>query len=160
MKTEFLAGSMVTRSLKITGPTRMIVAAVSAAVALDGMVAILALGPVGQAVLFAVLFASLAAGSWAVSVDVLKRSSQAVDNLRSIGASSGAISSAVAGSLIVYGAGGSALGAVVGAGLGLALLGSGTAVASALLEAFAVVVASSAAITVGVYGGGRAVWHS
>lgn len=162
MKSEvgFLGGGMVARSLKVTSSTHIVVTAVSAGVALNGMVAIQALGMTAQIVLIAVVFASLAAGSWAISMDVFTRSSQAVASLRSIGASRGTISTAVISSVLVYGAGGSALGAAIGAALGAALVNPGAALASVITEVVAVVVASSAGIAAGVYAGGRAAWRS
>ena len=149
----------MSKSLRITGSTRLMVSAFSAAVALNGMVAIRALGPVGQGVLFAVIFVSLSAGAAAVSVDIFNRSSQAVSNLRSIGASRWSISSAVVNSVLVYGAVASTVGAALGAALGSVLAGSGLGVL-ALFEVLAVAVASAAALAAGVYAGGRVTWRS
>lgn len=156
---EIRSDNMVSRSLKITGSTRTIVAAVAGAVALNGSIAMQSLSTLGQLVVVAAVFVSLGAGSLAISKDVFTRSSQTVANLRSIGASSGSITAAVVSSVVVYGIAGAALGALVGGALGAGLAGS--AFDSALLiQALAVVASSAAAIAAGVYAGGRAAWRS
>ena len=152
-------GGPVARSLRITGSTHALAAAFSAAIALNGMIAAAALGALGQAAVVAVVFASVAACSAAVSVDVLNRSAKAVADLRSIGASRGSISSALFGSMVAYGATGAALGGAAGAAIGGALLG-GAFGAQAMLEVLAVVAASSCAVATGAYAGGRAAWRS
>ena len=152
-------GGPIARSLKITGSTHLMVATFSAAVALNGAAAAQALGAGGLAAVTAVVFASLAACSAAISVDILRRSGKTVSDLRSIGASSSSISSAIFGSVLVYGAAGSALGAVVGALLGSLFAGPGLALSTAY-GVLAVVVASSAALAIGTYAGGRATWRS
>ncbi|MDG6919958.1 MAG: hypothetical protein JRN59_00325 [Nitrososphaerota archaeon] len=152
-------GGPVARSLKITGSTHLMVAAFSAAVALNGAAAAQALGAGGLAVATAVVFASLAACSAALSVDILRRSSKTVADLRSIGASSSSISSAIFTSVLAFGAAGSAVGAVAGALLGSLLAGPALSL-STLYGVLVVVVASSAALATGTYAGGRATWRS
>lgn len=151
--------NLVSRSLRITGSTRMIVAAVSGAVALNGTIAMQSVGTAGQLVVVAVIFASMAVGALAISNDVFTRSSQAVASLKSIGASKRSISMAVVTSVVIYGAAGSALGAVVGGALGAGLVG-GAFGGGLLVEVFAVVASSCAAIAAGVYAGSRAAWRS
>ncbi len=152
-------GNPVARSLKITGSTHLMVATFSAAVALNGAAAAQALGVAGLAVVVAIVFASLAVCSAAISVDILRRSGKTVSDLRSIGASSSSISSAIFSSVLAYGAAGSAVGAVVGAVLGSVLAGPGFALSTAY-GVIAVVVASSAALATGTFAGGRATWRS
>lgn len=152
-------GGPVARSLRITGSTHLMAGAVSGAVALNGMAAAQELGASGQIAVLVVVFASLAACSAAMAVDVLKRSSKTVGDLRSIGASRWSISSALFGSLFLYGAIGSALGAVAGAGLGTLLSGAGFGLGT-VAELFAMIVASAGAFAAGSYAGGRATWPS
>jgi hypothetical protein len=152
-------GGPVARSLRITGSTHMMAGAISAAVALNGMAASSELGSMGQVVVLVVLFISLAACSAAISIDILNRSSKVVGDLRSIGASRWSVSSALFGSLLLYGAVGSTFGALVGAGLGAALSGSGLGLGTAV-EVFAVLVASVGALAAGSFAGERATWPS
>ncbi len=154
------SGEMVARSLKITRATHTLVAAVTAAVALNTMVAIQSLGVAGQAVLLAIVFLSLGLGSYAVSTDVYSRSGQAIANLRSIGASRGSISSALALAIVGYGVVGAALGAVVGALLSLALGSGGAGGVSMLIQSAGVIAAASAATAAGFYAGVRSSWRS
>jgi hypothetical protein len=158
-ETGIRSDNLVSRSLRITGSTRMVVAAVSGAVALNGTIAMQSLGAAGQAVVVAVVFASVAVGALAISNDVFARSSQAVASLKSIGASRRSMSAAVAASVVVYGALGSAAGALAGGALGAGLAGGGFD-GGLLVEASAVVASSCAAIAAGVYAGGRAAWRS
>ena len=157
MKSAKFVGNPVARSLKLSGSTHTVVAALSAAVALNGLVGMQALHAVGQAVLVGVIFASLAAGSAAICVDILGRSTQAIASLRSIGASRGSISSALIGPVLVYGAAGSAAGAIVGAALGATLVGAPLG-AGLYVDVPVVIVASAAAMVAGVYAGGRVTW--
>jgi hypothetical protein len=154
------ATQMVARSLRISGATHLVVASVAAGVAINASVAMEFLGLTGQVVLLAVVFASLAAGSSAVSVDVYSRSSQVVSNLRSIGASRNSVSSAVVFSMIGYGAGGAALGGIVGTLLGAALGGIGIMGGTMLIQLVAVIFAACAGLSAGVFFGARASWHS
>ncbi len=152
------SGQVIARSLKITRATSTLVAAVTAAVALNAMVAMQFIGSAGQIALLALVFISLAIGSLAVSVDVYSRSSQAVANLRSIGASKGSISSALAVAVVGYGAVGAVLGAAVGGVTGLAL-GGGWGV-SLLAESVGVIAVASGATAIGFYVGARRAWPS
>jgi hypothetical protein len=152
-------GGAVARSLRITGATHLMVAAISGAMALNGMLAALALGFVGEVVVIFVVFVSLAGCSAAISVDVLNRSGKAVADLRSIGASRGNISMAIFGSNLIYGALGAVLGGAIGAGMGFSLMG-GAFGTQAVVDLFAVVVASAAALAAGSYAGGRMTWRS
>jgi hypothetical protein len=155
-----LGGSAaVARSLKVTRATHGVVAIVNAAVAANAIVAMGPMGLVGQAVLIAIVFASVTATAFAVCTDIFNRSSQTVANLRSIGATTGSLSSALLFSTISYGSAGSALGAAAGAALG-AGLGAGLVAVPLLIEVVAVVIASSAATAVGVYAGARMSWRS
>lgn len=149
----------VARSLKVTRSTHGVVAVINAAVAANAMVALGPLGYMGQAVLVAVVFASVAATVLAVCTDIFNRSSQTVANLRSIGATSGSLSSAVAFSLIIYGSAGSVVGAAAGGALA-AGLGSGVLSASLLIGVVAVVISASAATAAGAYAGARMSWRS
>lgn len=154
------ATQMVARSLKISRTTHIVVASLSLGVALNAAVAMQYLGITGQAVLLAIVFASLVAGSSAVSMDVYSRSSQVVSNLRSIGASKNSVSSAVVFSMIGYGAGGAAIGGVLGVPIG-AVLGGGTVVGTTILiQVIAVVVAASSGMSAGIFFGARAGWRS
>ena len=105
------------------------------------------------------IFGSLAIGTSAISADIYARSSQTVTNLRSIGASSRSISSAVLIPVLVYGIAGAGVGAGVGAGIGIALGGPGGPV-NVFIEVVAVILTSSAASAAGVFVGGRAAWRS
>ena len=153
------ASDLVARSLKISRTTRMTVAAVVAAVALNASVAIQFLGAPGQAVLLGLIFASVALGLSTISMDLFSRSSQAVSNLKSIGATRKSISYAVIFSMISYGAAGAAIGAATGTGLGAALGSPGASTANLVFDVVEVTVAASAATVAGVYAGGR-LWHS
>ena len=152
-------GQLLARSLNVSKSTRLVVATVAAAVAANAAAAIQMIGLVGQVVLLSLIFVTLAAGTSAISSDIYARSSQTISNLRSIGASSRSLSSAVFFSVIGYGIAGSAMGAGVGAALGLALGGQGGA-ASVVLAVLGVILASSAAAAAGVYAGGRWTWRS
>jgi len=160
MAREFSLGSgfIVARSLRITRTTHLLVASITAAVALNATVAVQFLAPIGQAVLLSVLIVFIALGSAAVSRDIFTRSSQAVSSLRSIGATSGSLSSAVMLSNLEYGGIGSAAGAIVGVALGAAFGGSSGFMS---VYGFALVVgASVAAVALGAYAGGRSLWRS
>ena len=151
---------MIARSMKVTRTTQAIVGVISAGVAVNAMVAMQYLGVPGQAALLFMAALSIAVGSLVVSIDVYSRSSQAVANLRSIGASSGSISRALAIAIVGYGVAGAALGAIIGGSIGSAF-GSGGASASGLLvEAFSVIIASACATAGGFYLGVRMVWRS
>lgn len=146
------------KSLKITSYTYAVVASLAAAVAANGMLAAAPLGAAGKAAVVAVVFVSLAGVTAALSADVLSRSSQAVANLRSIGASQGRISGAVASSVVVFGAGGALVGAAAGAVL--AALVSSSPPGASLFDALALIIASSAAVATGAFAGGRLSWRS
>ena len=150
-------GGPVAKSLKITSYTYAAVGSLTAALTANGMLAAGLLGSVGKAVVVAVVFVSLAGVTSALSADIFSRSSQAVANLRSIGASQVKISAAVATSVVVFGAGGALLGAAAGAGL--AALVSPSPAGASLIDALALVVASSAAVVTGAFAGGRASWR-
>jgi hypothetical protein len=158
MKSGPLAGGPVARSLRITGATNIMVGSLAAAVALNGMIGIEVLRIGGQAVLLAVIFASLVFASSAVCIDILGRSGQAMSNLRSIGATRSNVSSALLMSIIMYGGIGSVIGALAGAGVGPALVGVSFG-PGVFAEAAEVVVASAAALGAGVYLGGRYAWN-
>ena len=151
--------SLVARSLKISRATHMTVVAVVAAVALNATVAIQYLGELGQAVLFCLIFASVAASLSAVSADLYSRSSQAISNLKSIGASSKTISYALTLSVVGYGAAGAVVGAAGGACLGAAFGSGGASVTALVLEVAGVMAVASSAAATGVYAGSR-VWRS
>jgi predicted lysophospholipase L1 biosynthesis ABC-type transport system permease subunit len=152
-------GQLLARGLKITRSTHLLIAAVATAVAANATVAVQFTGLAGLIVLLALIFGSLAVGTSAISADIYSRSSQTVSNLRSIGASSKSISSAVLVPVLAFGIAGSALGAVVGAALGITLGGS-SAMLTVLVDIFAVIGTASAASAAGVYAGGRAAWRS
>ena len=154
------ATQMVVRSLKISAATHLVVASVAAGVAVNAAVAMQFLGTTGQVVLLAIVFLSLAVGASAISVDVYSRSSQVVSNLRSIGASSSSVSSAVVLSMIGYGAGGAALGGVLGSTLGAALGGASLLGETLLIHMVAVVFAACVGLSAGVFLGARSSWHS
>lgn len=113
----------------------------------------------GQVVLALLVFASLAAGISAVSSDIFSRSSQAVSNLRSIGATSRSLTSALAFPVFGYSLAGSALGAGLGVALGFSL-GPAAGPSVTFLDVLAVIAVASAASVAGVYAGGRAAWRS
>ena len=153
-------GQIVARSLGISKSTHTVILAVAAAVALNAMVAIQFLSIIGQAVLLAVIFVSIAFGASAISADVYSRSSQTVSNLRSIGANSGSLSAALVSSTLAYGAGGSVLGACIGAALGVGVGNPGGLGSNLIVETVWVIIASCAAIVAGVYAGTKSVWRS
>lgn len=153
------ATQIVARSLKISATTHLLVASIAAGVAANAAVALRFLGLGGQAVLLAVVFASLAAGSSAVAADVYSRSSQVMNSLKSIGATRSSLSSAVVFAVIGYGAGGATLGAVAGLGIG-AGLGPGAPDGAALLELVAVILAACAGMSAGVFLGARRAWSA
>lgn len=152
-------GQLLARGLKITRSTHLLVAAVATAVAANATVAFQYTGLTGEIVLLALIFGSLAIGTSAISADIYARSSQTVSNLRSIGASSRNISSAVLTPILVFGIAGSALGAGIGAGIGMTLGGPGGP-ATILTQVIVVILTSSAASAAGVFAGGRAAWRS
>jgi hypothetical protein len=152
-------GQILAKSLKVSRSTHMVVATVTAAVAANAAVAMQFTGPTAQIATLILIFMSLAVGTSAISTDIYSRSSQAVSNLRSLGASGRSLSNAVFFSVIGYGMAGSALGAVIGASLGISLGGQG-GIVSALIAIFAVILTSSAAAAAGVYAGGRGTWRS
>jgi hypothetical protein len=153
------ATAMVAKSLKISGPTQLVVASVSAGVAVNAAVAMQFLGIGGQAAILAIAFLSLAAAASAISMDVYSRSAQVVSNLRSIGASRNGVSSAVVLSLIGYGGGGAALGGIIGSALGALLVGTGTFGGVLVVRLMAVVLAACGGMAAGVFYGARISWH-
>ena len=153
------ATAMVARSLKISGPTHLVVASVSAGVAVNAALAMQFLGLGGDAAILVTAFLSLAAAAAAVSMDVYSRSAQVVSNLRSIGASRNSVSSAVVLSLIGYGGAGSVLGGVLGTALGASLEGAGAAGGTMVIQLVAVVLAACGGMSAGVFYGARASWH-
>jgi hypothetical protein len=152
-------GQLLAKSLKVSKSTHMVVATVAAGVAANASAAMQLTGLYGQVAILALIFATLAIGTSAISTDIYSRSSQAISNLRSIGASSGTLSRAVFFSVIGYGIAGSALGAGIGGALGFTLGGQGGA-SSIMFAVFGVILASSAAAAIGVYAGGRRNWRS
>lgn len=148
----------IVRSLKITGTTRSLVAAIAGAIALNSTVAIGYVGVAGEAVMLFVVFASLGLGSFAMSTDIYSRSSQTVANLRSIGATSKSISWSLASAMITYGVAGAAAGGAAGGAFGWAA-GAGGGI-SILTDVVAVIVASAGGVAAGFYAGGRAAWRS
>ncbi len=152
-------GQLLSRSLKVSRSTHLLMATVSGGVASNAALAMQLLGTPGQVAALAIVFVSLAAGTLAVSSDIYSRSSQAVSNLRSIGASSRSLGVAVFMSLIGYGVAGAAFGGAIGAILGLSFA-SGGDMLHALIAILAVVVTSSVAEAFGVYAGGRKAWPS
>jgi predicted lysophospholipase L1 biosynthesis ABC-type transport system permease subunit len=157
MKSGPIVGGPVARTMKITGSTNMAVGALTAAVTINGMIGLQVLDSFGQAVLLGVIFLSVAAVSAAFSADLFRRSLQAIANLRSMGASTGSISSAVFGNFLVYGAAGSILGSAMGAALGASLVGTSLG-AGTVFEVLGAIAASAAATAAGVYAGRRASW--
>lgn len=152
-------GGEVARSLGIRTSTLATVGATSSAIALNGMIAVQALGFVGRISVLAVVFVSVAACSAAVTVDVLGRSAKAVSDLRSIGASQWSVSSALFWSMFAYGALGSVIGGVAGASIGGALMS--TAFGAGAAEMVVVVLlACVSAVAAGAYAGGKYKWHS
>lgn len=156
---SLVADSVVTRSLKMTRATNVMVAALVAAVAGNVMVAIQFLGLLGQTVLLGLVFVSLAAAISAVCMDIFARSSQTVSNLRSIGATFGGLSGAVLGVVLAWGLLGAALGAGLGVVFGIGLSGSGTSL-SLLVEVVSVIAACAGAMGAGVYVGVKFAWRS
>ena len=152
-------GQLLARSLKVSKSTHLVVATLAVAVAANAAAAIQLIGLVGQIALLSLIFVTLALGTSAISSDIYARSSQTIANLRSIGASSRSLSSAVFFSVIGYGVAGSTVGAGVGAALGMALGGQGGA-AAVLVTVLGVILASSAAAVAGVYAGVRRTWRS
>ncbi|HEV2225499.1 MAG TPA: hypothetical protein VGR56_01690 [Nitrososphaerales archaeon] len=152
-------GQLLARGLKITKSTHLLVAAVATAVAANATVAVQFTGLAGEAVLLALIFGSLAIGTSAISADIYASSSQTVSTLRSSGASTKSISSAVLIPILIFGIAGSALGAGIGAGLGMTLGGTDAPV-TILTQVIAVILTSSAASAAGVFAGGRAAWRN
>jgi len=151
-------GQLVARSLKVTKSTHLLVASIAAGVAVNASVAMQFTGAVGPFALSALIFASLSIGTWAISSEIFSRSSQTVSNLRSIGATSRSLSSAVLVPILVYGVLGSAVGAGAGAIIGVSL--GGPIGLGVFFETLSVVLSSAAAAAVGVYAGGRRAWLS
>lgn len=154
------ATQMVARSLRISAATHLLVASVSAGIAVNAAVAMQFLNLGGEAVLLAVVFVTVAAAASTVSLDVFSRSSQVVSNLRSIGANRNSVSSAVVLSLVGYGAAGAAIGTMTGGLLGAALGGEGTVGEALLIQMVGVVLTACAAMAVGVFYGARRSWSS
>ena len=152
-------GQLLARSLKVTRSTHLLVASVAAAVASNSTLAMQFMGLGGQLVMAGIIFICLALGTSAISSEIFSRSTQTISNLRSIGASSRSLSSAVTMSVLGYGLAGSALGALVGVGLGF-VLGGASGANSLLIAVLVVLLASSAASMMGVFMGGKAAWRS
>ena len=150
---------MIAKGLKISGSTHTLVASVSAIVALNAAVALQFIGLDAQAALLATVFASMAFCTAMVATDLFSRSGQAVSSLRSMGATTGSISSAVVLAMIGYGVAGAAIGAALGGALG-AGLGAGPGLLSLLIDSVAVIVISSFALIAGFYAGVRRAWRS
>ena len=150
---------LVARSLKVTGSTRGISAAMATGVALNAGVAMQFVGVTGELVLLLVLFASLAAGGYAISRDVCTRAGPSLSSLRSIGATSSSLSSALTLSVLFYGIAGAHLGGAVGLALGQYLGGSAMSAPYLLLDVGGIAVAALAATAAGVSMGVRAAWR-
>jgi predicted lysophospholipase L1 biosynthesis ABC-type transport system permease subunit len=152
---------MVVRSLRISRPTFYMVAAFSAAVAVNVMITLQALSYVGQATVLGFTLLLVGIVGAAVAIDILSRSNQGLATLRTLGAKREAVAFSMVSSLVTFGAAGSALGVTLGAGLVAALMRSGPLILSyTLLNALIVVGLSAAAIGFGVYVGVRASWHN
>lgn len=152
--------AVVAKSLGLTRSTHTLVAAVTAAVTANAMIAIQLLTVVGQTAVLAILFVSVAIATYAVSTDVLARSSQTMGNLKSIGANKGRLTGVVLFSVITYGAAGTALGSGLGGVFGMAL-GRFTGIdGSFLAEALAVFVVAAGATGAGAYVGTKTTWRS
>ena len=153
--------SMVVRSLRISRPTFYMVAAFSAAVAVNAMITLQVLSSVGQAAVLGLTSLFVGIVGAAVAIDILSRSSQGLATLRTLGAKRDAVAVSMVAILVAFGAAGSALGTALGAGLVAALIRSGPLILSgALVNALLVLGLSAAAIGVGVYAGVRASWHN
>ena len=150
----------VAKSLRITRSTYVLVAALTAGITANAMVAIQFQGLAGQATLFALAFVSVAVATCAVSADMFSRSRQVVDNLLSMGAKKGTLSRAVLATVFTYGTIGSLLGVLVGAGVGYALSNFTSAGVAILSEAVTFLIVSAGATTAGVYTGVGVAWRS
>ena len=160
MKTGLSLGDgVVARSLKIGRSTDGLVATVNAAVAANAMVAMPLVGSGWDAVLIAVVFFSVMLSTLTISKDLLDRSSQTVAGLKSIGATGTALSLAILGAILAYGALGSALGAGLGGTLGVSMAKGGFG-ASFGADLISVVVTAAVATGAGVYAGARMAWRS
>ena len=149
---------LVARGLKMNRSTNLVVASVTAGVASNATVAMQFTAALGQMVLSSIIFATVAIGIWAISVDIFSRSGQTISNMRSIGATAAGISSAILVPVMLYSAAGSAIGALLGIGIGV-LVGASPGLGLAL-EFIGVVLACSMASAVGVYAGVRTSWRS
>jgi len=127
---------------------------------MNAMIAMQCVGFDAQLALLAIVFVTLAVGTLALSSDLYSRSSQTVSNLRSIGASKGAISSAFALAIVAYGVAGAVVGVAAGSALGFALGSSGAGAISLVVESLGVMVAASTATSAGFYAGARSAWRS
>ena len=152
--------AVVAKSLGLTRSTHTLVAAITTAVTANAMIAIQLLTVVGQTAVLAILFVSVAFATYAVSTDVLARSSQTLGNLKSIGANRGKLTGVVLFNVTTYGAAGTALGSALGGIFGIAF-GKFTGLdGSFLAEALSVFVVAAGATGAGAYVGTKTTWRS
>ena len=161
MKSQFsLRGDpLVTRSLKMTRTSFLLVATLTASITANAIVGMQLLGTAGQLALLVLMFISVTVATWSITADLFARSAQAVANLQSIGATRGSLSKAVLTAVLACGMAGTIIGAGVGTGLGFGVSSSIMTGLSMLANAGEVLLVSSAATAVGVFAGVRAAWR-
>ena len=151
---------VVARSLRVTRTTFALVAAFTAFATTNAMITLQFLSVFGQETIFTLLFVSVAVATFAITTDIISRSSQVIANLRSLGAQKIGVASAVFFFLLIYGAAGTVLGAGLGATLGSAMSSTFGLSLATLTRAAAALGVSTTATVLGVYAGVRVAWRS
>jgi len=157
---SFRSDGVVAKSLKMTRATSVLVAALTAGISVNAMVAMQFVGGVAQAVLAGIVFGTLVISTSAVAADVFARSEQSIANLRSIGATLKSMTGAILGAVILWGVAGAILGTGAGSAIGTVSGGSSATAVSVLVEGSVVILLSVAAMSAGVYLGARRSWRS
>ena len=154
----------ITKSLKVSGLTFLMVASFTTLAAADAMVTLQIFNIVGQAAILSMTFIFVSVCASAIVADLLVRSGQSIDTLRSLGATKGAVVKSVFMGILMSGLIGAAIGVCLGGGLGAALSVFGVyavgSIGGGLINAVAVFVLSIAALGSGVYIGVRRSWRN
>jgi len=157
---SFLSDGLVTKSLKMTRATSLLVASLTAGISVNVMVAMQYVGGFAQALLSGIVFVTLAVSTSAVSADVFARSEQSISNLRSVGATLKSMTGAILGVVLFWGLAGAVLGTGAGSAIGLVAGGSSPGLLGLMVDGLVVILLSAAAMSAGVYLGARRSWRS
>jgi uncharacterized membrane protein len=154
----------ITKSLKVTRVTFMMVASFTTLAAADAMVTLQIFNVFGQATILALTFFFVTLCASAIVADLIIRSGQTIATLRSLGATKSAVIKSVFMGILTSGLVGSVVGILLGAGLGAAVgvfgVQTSASIGGGLVSAIMVLVFSIAALGSGAYVGVRRTWRN